>query len=48
MELYRGLQLSLLSLKDSLAKGAGEKRQIEKSRQGIVPGKNGGLQRSPQ
>ncbi len=45
--LFRG-QLSLLSLKDSLAEGAGEKRQIEKSGQGIVPGKNGRLQRSSQ
>ena len=40
--------LGLLSLKDSLAEGAGEKRQIEKSGQGIVPGKNGRLQRSSQ
>jgi hypothetical protein len=40
--------LSLLSLKDSLAEGAGKKRQIEKSGQGIVPGKNGRLQRSSQ
>ena len=40
--------LSLLSLKDSLAEGAGEKRQIEKSGKGIVPGKNGRLQRPSQ
>ena len=40
--------LSLLSPKDSLAEGAGEKRQIEESGQGIVPGKNGRLQRSSQ
>ena len=40
--------LGLPSLKDALAEGAGEKRQLEKSGQGIVPGKNGRLQRSSQ
>ncbi len=48
VHLFRGQKLSRPSLKDAPAEGAGEKRQIEKRRQGIVPGKNGRLQRSSQ
>src|SRR6266699_6113406 len=46
VHLFRGQKLSRPSLKDAPAEGAGEKRQIEKRRQGIGPGKNGRLQRS--